>query len=1374
MKTMGNIRWSFLVLTLLAVSSLASSSAVARENRPETGSRPIGGSVSPERLYGEFREPPQEMKPWAYWLWLNTLTDRETLSRDAADIAKLGFGGVLVTDSRGYWDDEEHVVVPKARIRWGSDEWQEIVAHAIRECARNGLVFSINVAASGGHLRGGTDAGGDNPKYLLYRRYRPGEPFERPASPHYRDVAVFAVRTAEPVPPCGWTAAGDGIVSTAASQSTRTDSAGKAGFVALESRELASAADGAALDGNWTILRFGSDVIPGRPEDVDVLDPLAVRRHLDRVFGAVIEKVPGLYGQDRCFRNLYNVSWEGMMPTWSPTFEDDFSRFEGYALRPHLPALAGFATGGKSVDAVMRDFRHGRGRMMVANFYGTVRAWAHEHGLRAFSESGGPWPRAPESFGEFDQQEFLAANDFPQGEFWPLWENFTDPSCGHANANGRFVVKGVASAAHAFGVRISSAEAFTHMVRHWSVDPAFLKPIGDQAFADGINRMVWHTYTTAPDGFGTPGLEFFAGSHINRHVTWHDELAPFVRYLSRCQCLLQRGEPVTDVAVLVGDRGYLGWGVPENGRLRNVVPGNPDVEIPKGHAYDAISDLAVGKVPGLLDRYAMVIDARGERPVRRGTLPPPDVETDSDWTWCHRRTACADVYFVVGEGRAGLTFRASSESVEVWDAVTGCRTPAKAERRADGRTCVSLELPKGGSCFVLFLKTPLAAEAGLPVREGAVSEVRIPGPWDVSFAYHPGLSATPPSSVRLSELVDFTTREDLRHFAGTATYRTTFGLGAASPCVRLSLGEVPSGLARVLVNGRDCGTAWCAPWEVDVSAAVKPGKNELEIRYVNNWCNLLAGECHKAASDRIVRTAIRFWEKPRSEGIRRQWASRPTVYSGYAVGDPLQPSGLLGPITLRIGEPEVLTASVDLSRSQGPVKPLHGVNDAPYRLNGRQGEFAAAGIPYVRTHDIKSPGVGRIVDIPDVFPDFDADEDDPASYDFAFTDAWLKPLVEAGCRPFYRLGVTIENNWKIKAYHIHPPKDYAKWARICEHVVRHYNEGWANGYRWNVEYWEIWNEPENPAMWSGTKEEFFELYRVVSNHLKTRFPDIRIGGYASCGFYAVDDKSEKMRKNAFYQGFVGWFEDFCRYVQDPRTRSPLDFFSWHLYVYQGTSIERIRTHARYVRQTLDAAGLGKAESVFNEWNVFPKIPKVNYWDAVKTHQAAALVAASFCLMQEAPVDKAMYYRACPDKQRCGLFYYPSEKTTPCYEAFRAWNELAKLGQSVGSSVEGSEAKSVYVSAATDGRNCAVLLANIGEKDRIVRVKGLQTGGLSLFRVDADHPRLKASGRWEAGGTLALPAHGIVLLASPAEGLGGDRRQSPQETITAEKVNGLAN
>ena len=305
---------------------------------------------------------------------------------------------------------------------------------------------------------------------------------------------------------------------------------------------------------------------------------------------------------------------------------------------------------------------------------------------------------------------------------------------------------------------------------------------------------------------------------------------------------------------------------------------------------------------------------------------------------------------------------------------------------------------------------------------------------------------------------------------------------------------------------------------------------------------------------------------------------------------------------------------IDFDSERGAVKPLHGVNNAPVRVNGKQGqdEFKAAGIPFVRTHDTAySFGGTHYVDIPNVFPDFDADETDPANYDFAYTDAYLKPIVAAGCKLFYRLGVTIENNWRVKAYNIFPPKDYAKWAKVCEHVVRHYNEGWADGFRWNIEYWEIWNEPENPAMWQGTKEQFFELYRVAANHLKATFPQIKVGGYAGCGFYTVDD-AKRREESAFYRSFVTWFEDFCRYVNAPDTKAPLDFFSWHLYVSQDWPVDRIAMHAAYVRRTLDAAGLKGTENIFNEWNVF-RGDRKDQFEMCKTHVGAANVAAAFWL-----------------------------------------------------------------------------------------------------------------------------------------------------------------
>ncbi len=130
---------------------------------------------------------------------------------------------------------------------------------------------------------------------------------------------------------------------------------------------------------------------------------------------------------------------------------------------------------------------------------------------------------------------------------------------------------------------------------------------------------------------------------------------------------------------------------------------------------------------------------------------------------------------------------------------------------------------------------------------------------------------------------------------------------------------------------------------------------------------------------------------------------------------------------------------IDFNKTIGRIKPMHGVGQPP--ILGTSFEMfrylTDAGIPYSRLHDVGGPYGGfRWVDIPNIFRDFDADETKPENYDFAFTDRLITALIEAGIEPVYRLGVTIENAVDIKTYRIDPPKDYNKWARICEHIIR--------------------------------------------------------------------------------------------------------------------------------------------------------------------------------------------------------------------------------------------------------------------------------------------------------------------------------------------------
>ena len=405
--------------------------------------------------------------------------------------------------------------------------------------------------------------------------------------------------------------------------------------------------------------------------------------------------------------------------------------------------------------------------------------------------------------------------------------------------------------------------------------------------------------------------------------------------------------------------------------------------------------------------------------------------------------------------------------------------------------------------------------------------------------------------------------------------------------------------------------------------------------------------------------------------------------------------------------------SADFSRSlKRKIKPLHGVNNSPLSLGEPPIGFREAGFPFCRLHDIGGPfGGAHYVDIPNVFPDFDADPANPEAYDFAFTDALLKQLHAAGTKIFYRLGISIENNYRIKAYRNHPPKNYRKWAEICAGIVRHYNCGWADGFEFDIQYWEIWNEPENPPMWSGTREEYFELYRTASLRLKEEFPEIRIGGYASCGFYAVN----RPDCNDFYKGFVTWYDEFLKFVTAEKTACPLDFFSWHLYT---NDPEEIVLHARYVDSKLKEFGLTEVENIFNEWNYISGNPKRIFLE-MKDNEGASFVGAAFCLMQDSPIEKAMYYDAYPQQLYCGLYTFPGLQTTQTCSVFAMWDQLYRVGGQCETVANGER---VYTCAAANRADKAWLITNFNTQSRRVKltIAGAKLEDFSARIVDRRH------------------------------------------------------
>ena len=122
-------------------------------------------------LFKGFVNPAREYKPWCYWWWLNGHVDKETMSADLESMKDLGFGGLLMFDARGYWDDDDHVKMPPPEIEFMSEEWIDNVCFAIRKADSLGLEFSMNLSNCGGSFKGPWELGEDSPKQLIYQSF---------------------------------------------------------------------------------------------------------------------------------------------------------------------------------------------------------------------------------------------------------------------------------------------------------------------------------------------------------------------------------------------------------------------------------------------------------------------------------------------------------------------------------------------------------------------------------------------------------------------------------------------------------------------------------------------------------------------------------------------------------------------------------------------------------------------------------------------------------------------------------------------------------------------------------------------------------------------------------------------------------------------------------------------------------------------------------------------------------------------------------------------------------------------------------------------------------------------------------------------------
>lgn len=709
--------------------------------------------------------------------------------------------------------------------------------------------------------------------------------------------------------------------------------------------------------GTWTVLRFGYTPTDARVSTSSgawqgmVIDYLS-RSAFERYWNEVVEPLLAAAGplKGTVLKQLETDSWECGGMNWSDHFAADFKKYRGYDPIPYLPVVAGkMIESREASNAFLADFRKTLADCVADNHYAVFAELAHRHNLQIQPESAGPHA------GPIDGIKNYGKSDIVMSEFW-------SPSPHRPTPEVRFFVKQAASAAHIYGKEIVAAESFTTIGRHWNDVPwKTMKPAMDHEFCSGLNQIFFHTFTCSPKEMGIPGQEYFAGTHINPQITWWNHSIPLMQYINRCQYIVRQGKFVADVLYYYGDH------VPNIARLKEddpaeVLPGFDyditdevvltklkvragQVVTPGGLSYHllvmpdhkVLSLEALEKVNELLRQGATVLCPRPQRlvslvggPAARqrfeqltdqlwGELTPPAgqrtigtgrliwgktarqvlledrIHPDFEWTsscpearldYIHYTVDDADVYFVSSQSEAAVAadcrFRISGKTPQLWDPVSGHVRPA-AFRRTDSRTEVPLRFGPYGSVFVVFRPASSAAQSAQAEDNDVQTLQTLTGPWLVSFDPKWG----GPETIVFPELLDWTAHEEdgVRFYSGTAVYQKSFQLEKPlepGRTYRLDLGRIEDvGIAKVTLNGRDLGILWTPPFQTDITSVLKDGVNVLQVEVVNSWRNRLIGDRTRPPDRRYTRTNI---------AVRRDWT--------------LQPSGLLGPVTILTDLPQ--------------------------------------------------------------------------------------------------------------------------------------------------------------------------------------------------------------------------------------------------------------------------------------------------------------------------------------------------------------------------------------------------------------------------------------------------------------------------------------
>lgn len=533
----------------------------------------------PVSLKEGFLNPPDSARPGVYWYFMDGNMSKEAMTKDLESMKAVGIGNALFL--------EVNVGIPRGKVDFLSEEWQDLFKHAVREAERLGIAITLGVgpgwSGSGGPWVSGEESmqhlvssaihvSGDDPKPVILPKPAPKPPYfgENGFTPelkkkwldYYEDVVVLAF----PTPSTNFKIE-DIDEKALYYRAPYTSKPGVKQFLParVNYKQLASGEviskdkiidvtrflkpDG-ILDwkvpaGKWTIMRLGSRnngavtrpaPMPGLGFEADKFDTTAINSHMANFTGKLFKKtgIPDKKLQGG-LKMLHMDSWEMGAQNWSPRFREEFNKRRGYDPLPYYPVYSGLIVESpEKSERFLWDLRQTAQELVIENHAIHLKKYAKKYNLGFSIE---PYDMNPTA-----DMELGAVADVPMCEFWSKGYGF----------NSSFSCIQAASIAHVNGLPVVAAEAFTAHKEDWKQYPGSMKNQGDWAFAAGVNKLVYHTFQHQfLSDHLKPGMTMGPyGVHWDRSQTWWPMAEGYHKYISRCQYILQQGKTVADILYL--------------------------------------------------------------------------------------------------------------------------------------------------------------------------------------------------------------------------------------------------------------------------------------------------------------------------------------------------------------------------------------------------------------------------------------------------------------------------------------------------------------------------------------------------------------------------------------------------------------------------------------------------------------------------------------------------------------------------------------------------------------------------------------------------------------------------------------------------------